>query len=462
MSRPAELTALCRDCAAAIPAGMRMCPHCRSRRLLQHPELHALQIAHLDLDSFFASVEIRDQPSLAGKPVAVGSEHRGVVAAASYVARMHGVRSAMPMFRALELCPDLVVVRPNMRKYSTVGGQVRDMMLELTPLVEPISIDEAYLDLSGTERLHGMSPAQCLAKLLRRIEREVGVTASVGLSYNKFLAKIASDLDKPRGFAVIGQAEACDVLAPMAVSTIWGVGPATAERLRGDGIITIADLRERDEYSLLKRYGVLGRQLHRFAHGRDDRPVQPGEEAKSVSNETTFEADLSALDALRRELWPLVEKVSQRMAKDEVLGRLVVLKLKTAEHKSFTRSKRLPAPSGSAEDIWLAAVELLEREADGRRYRLIGVGCSDLLDRSAPPDPDLFTVQLPPQATAPVSIEPPSPSARPIAQRDLLGDLVSVTRAKRRKIESAVGSLRSRFGQKAIGKGRGLGTPQDD
>ena len=358
----------------------RRCPSCGSRRSVRHRELHSLSLAHVDCDAFYASIEKRDNPGLADRPVIVGAHHRGVVAACCYVARLYGVRSAMPMFKALDLCPDAVVLAPDMRKYAAVGRTVRAMMRELTPLVEPLSIDEAYLDLSGTEGLRGSSPAVALVRLVRRLETEIGITASIGLSYNKFLAKVASDLDKPRGFKVIGRAEAAGFLAPQPVSLIWGVGRALEKKLQADGILTIGDLRERDEHWLVRRYGVMGRRLFRFARGQDDRRVEPSEPAKSISAETTFDRNLSDPADLEQRLGPLCETVARRAQAAGVSGASVVLKLKTADFHQLTRSRRLETPSRLAEDILEAGRRLLEKAADGSQFRLIGIGLSDLVD----------------------------------------------------------------------------------
>jgi DNA polymerase-4 len=252
-----RVPSLCRDCLAAFD-GPGRCPACRSPRTVTHPELRSLAIAHLDCDAFYASVEKRDDPSLRDRPVIVGGGHRGVVATACYIARIRGVRSAMPMFKALKLCPEAVVLRPRLERYAEVSRAIRGLMLELTPQVEPLSLDEAFLDLSGTFRLHRADPATLLARLQARIERELGVTASIGLSHNKFLAKVASDLDKPRGFKVVGRAETSGFLAPRPVSIIWGVGQAAVRALEADGIRTIADLRARDRAHLVRRFGALG------------------------------------------------------------------------------------------------------------------------------------------------------------------------------------------------------------
>src|SRR2546421_2067318 len=283
---------LCRDCLVDAPEGPR-CPACGSPRLVRHPELDTLTIAHVDCDAFYAAIEKRDDPSLADKPVIVGGGKRGVVATACYIARTFGVKSAMPMFKALKLCPGAIVVGPDMEKYARVGREVRALMLELTPLVEPVSIDEAFLDLSGTERLHGRPPATSLAAFARRVESALGITVSIGLSANKFLAKIASDLDKPRGFAVLARDEAVAFLAGKPVGFIWGVGKVAAARLQRDGFSSVGDLQRADETDLMKRYGVEGRRLWRLSRGIDDRFVNPEREVKSVFAETTFNQDIA-------------------------------------------------------------------------------------------------------------------------------------------------------------------------
>ncbi len=404
------------------PGMAARCPACGSPRLVRHAELAGLTIAHLDCDAFYASVEKRDDPTLRDKPVIVGGGRRGVVSAACYVARLYGVRSAMPMFKALKACPEAVVVRPDMEKYQRVGQQVRALMLAVTPLVEPLSIDEAFLDLTGTETLHHGCAARTLALLARQIERDIGVTASIGLSYNKFLAKVASDLDKPRGFAVIGRAEARDFLGKRPVGLIWGVGKALQARLAADGISTIGQLQERDEAGLVARYGSIGRRLARFARGDDDRSVEPDAPTKSVSAETTFERDLAAADALTAELWPLCERVAERLRHGGHAGRSVTLKLKTADFRLISRAHRLPAPTQLAEVIYQAALPLLAREVDGRRFRLIGVGTADLAD--------------------PVDADPV--------------DLFDPAGRQRAEIERAITAVRDRLGHDSIGKGRGL------
>ena len=372
------MAGLCRDCLADVPERSTRCRDCGSPRLVRHAELDRMSIAHVDCDAFYAAIEKRDNPSLADKPVIVGGGRRGVVATACYIARTHGVRSAMPMFEARRLCPHAHVIRPDMAKYAKVGREVRALMTGLTPLVEPLSIDEAFLDLTGTERLHGMTPAKTLARFALSVERELGITVSIGLSQNKFLAKIASDLDKPRGFSVFAPAEAPAFLAPRPVTFIWGVGKAMAAVLAREGFRTIADLQRADEAKLMRRFGAEGLRLGRLARGIDLRAVDPERETKSVSAETTLEEDLSAFRPLERLLWELSEKVSARLKAKGLAGTTVTLKLKSADFRLRTRARSLSAPTQLAAKIFAAARELLAREAGGTKFRLIGIGVSAL------------------------------------------------------------------------------------
>jgi DNA polymerase-4 len=385
------MSARCRGCGE--PAGRSRdwrCPRCGERRSTHHPELDRLAIAHMDCDAFYATVEKRDNPTLRHKPVIVGGSHRGVVAACCYVARLSGVRSAMPMFKALKLCPDAVVISPNMAKYRAVGEQVRTLMLTATPLVEPLSIDEAFLDLTGTHELHGGPPSRTLIRLARRIEEEIGITVSIGLASNKFLAKIASDLDKPRGFAVIGRAEAKEFLAPKPVSLIFGVGEAMRRQLAARGIVTIGQLQQMSERTLAAEFGAMGRRLYRFARGEDERRVDPDAPTKSISAETTFDEDLSAKESLLAELWPLAQTVSRRLKAAELAAQTVTVKLKTEDFRLLTRHRRLPDPTQLAETLYQAAKPLVEREADGRAFRLIGIGAETLVEGVLADQPDLL------------------------------------------------------------------------
>ncbi|WP_333631894.1 DNA polymerase IV [Agrobacterium cavarae] len=413
----------CRDCLAGQPEGTKRCRQCGSPRLLYHDELYDLSIAHIDCDAFYASVEKRDNPDLIDKPLIIGGGKRGVVSTACYIARIHGVRSAMPMFKALEACPDAVVIRPNMEKYSQVGRQVRTMMQDLTPLVQPISIDEAFLDLSGTERLHHDPPARVLAQFARRVEKEIGITVSVGLSYCKFLAKVASDLQKPRGFSVIGEREATRFLATRPVTTIWGVGKAFAATLEADGIRMISQLQEMEETDLMRRYGTMGQRLYRLSRGIDDREVHTNDPAKSVSAETTFFNDISRYEDLVPVLRSLSEKVAWRLKKNATAGQTVVLKMKTADFKSRTRNKRLEDPTQLADRIFRTGLSLLERETDGTKFRLIGIGVTDLCD--------------------PAQADPP--------------DLVDKTAGRRAAAEAAMDKLREKFGKGTVETGYTFG-----
>lgn len=416
------MATLCRDCLALSEAHARRCRACGSPRLVGHDRLNGFAIAHIDCDAFYAAVEKRDRPELADLPVIVGGGRRGVVSTACYIARIKGVRSAMPMFKALELCPEAVVVKPDMAKYVAVGREVRRLMQALTPLVEPISIDEAFLDLSGTEELHGGPPARTLAGLALKIEKELGLTISVGLSDRKFLAKIASDLDKPRGFSVLSAAEAPAFLAPRPVGFLWGVGKSLAERLNRDGIRTIADVQKLDYATLFSRYGAMGGRLAALSHGEDARRVEPDQADKSVSAETTFDRNIGERAELETILWQLSEKVALRLKAKSIAGHVVTLKLKSGDFRQKTRSRHLADPTNLAHRIDEVGRDLLAPECDGTRYRLIGIGVSDLC---AAEDAD------------------------PV-------DLIEPKRDKQKKAEGALDHIRARFGAAVIQSGRSL------
>lgn len=384
------MAGFCRDCLADVPERGARCIACGSPRLARHPAIARMSIAHVDCDAFYATIEKRDDPSLADKPLIVGGGQRGVVATACYIARTYGVRSAMPMFEARRLCPHAVVVPPDMAKYARVGRGVRTLMGELTPLVEPLSIDEAFLDLTGTERLHGMTPAKSLARFAGRVEREIGITISIGLSQNKFLAKIASDLDKPRGFSLLDLAEAPPFLAPRPITFIWGVGKAMGAALAREGYRTIADLQRAEETELMRRFGTEGLRLSRLSRGINSRSVNPDRETKSVSAETTLERDLADFRALERILWELCEKVSARLKAKELAGATVTLKLKSSDFRLRTRARSLGAPTQLAAKIFAAGRELLTRETGGTKFRLIGIGVSALAEAADADPADLI------------------------------------------------------------------------
>ncbi len=417
------MSALCLDCAREMSG--TACPSCGSRRVVSHPDLFDLAIAHVDCDAFYASVEKRDRPDLAGLPVIVGGGTRGVVTTACYIARLYGVHSAQPMFKALKLCPDAVVVRPDFSKYSAAAQQIRVLMEELTPLVQPLSIDEAALDLAGTAALHGARPAAVLARFARRVEAEVGITVSIGLAGNRLLAKIAAGRDKPRGFSVLGR-DAAAVLAGEKVGLLPGVGPVLERRLAGLGITHLAHLQALDDRAARARLGEDGPSLVRRARGEDVRLVNTERESKSISAETTFQADVSDVAGLERHLWRMAEKLGRRLREQELAAAGVVLKLKTARFASRTRNLRLPSPTQLPEVLFAAARGLLAREADGTAFRLIGIGANPLAEAGE-------------------------------ADR---GDLADPEAPRRRARWQAVEALRARFGEGAVVAGRGFGDPK--
>jgi DNA polymerase-4 len=412
------MPALCRDCDATAPGAT--CGKCGSARILNHPELLTLSIAHIDCDAFFASVEKRDRPELRDQPVIVGGGVRGVVSTCCYIARLSGVRSAMPMFKARALCPNAVIIRPDMAKYAAVSRQIRALLETLTPLVQPLSIDEAALDLSGTQALHRAPPAIILNRLARRIETEIGVTISIGLSHNRLLAKLAAERGKPRGFFVLG-AEAPALLAPEPVSLLPGIGPALAKRLNAMGITRIGQLAALDDRAARQKLGDDGPSLAARARGEDVRSVHTGRDTKSISAETTFNTDMSDLPSLEAELWDLCEKLGRRLRAEDYAAAGIVLKLKTADFLSRTRSQRLPNPTQLPEIIFETGRALLAREA-GAKYRLIGIGAAPLAAASLADQGDLADSQTP----------------------------------RRRARQAAIDSLRDRFGKTAIGRGRSL------
>ena len=416
------MPALCRDCLAEFEHGTR-CPNCGRPRIVRHDELWDLSIAHMDCDAFYATVEKRENPELADKPVIVGGGKRGVVSTACYVARIRGVRSAMPMFQALKLCPDAVVVKPRMELYVEVSRQIRALMEELTPSIEPLSLDEAFLDLTGTARLHGHPPAVMMARLVKRMREELGVTGSVGLSHNKFLAKIASDLDKPHGFSVIGKAETAEFLRPKSVRMIWGVGMASQEALERAGIRTFEDLLRWEQRDLIARFGSMGQRLYHLARGEDTRRVMRNAPIKSISNETTFNEDTGDHDLLDGHLWRMCEKVADRAKAKALAGRVVTLKVKRSDFKLITRRQSLGDATQMADRIYRVARGMLDGLERQGPWRLLGAGISEL-----------------------VSAE----------QADRGGDLLDPDAGKRAAAERATDAIRARFGDAAIVKGRAL------
>ncbi len=413
------MPALCRDCDAMV-AG-EICPSCGSARVVRHAELLELAIGHVDCDAFYASVEKCARPELRDLPVIIGGGARGVVSTCCYVARLYGVRSAMPMFKARSLCPQAVIIRPDMAKYAAVSAQVRALMEALTPLVQPLSIDEAVLDLSGTASLHGAAPAVTLNRFARRVERELGITVSIGLARNRLLAKLAAERGKPRGFSVLGS-EAAAVLAPEPVGLLPGVGPAQAKRFVALGLTRVGQLAALNDRDASRLLGEEGPGWAARARGEDPRPVRLEGEPQSISAETTFAEDLSRLADLEPPLWLLCEKLGRRLRGADQAAAGIVLKLKTASFVSRTRNQRLANPTQLPETLFEAARNLLRREADGTAFRLIGIGAAPL-----------------------------APAAR--ADRGDLADTVAVRRQAR---QEAIDRLRARFGASAVQHGRGL------
>ncbi len=417
------MNAICRECLWTGADAVTRCPACGSPRVVCDPELDRLSIAHLDCDAFYASVEKRDRPELRDRPVIVGGGVRGVVSTCCYIARQSGVHSAMPMFKALKACPDAVVIKPDFSKYVPESARIFGMVGELTPLVQTLSLDEAWIDLSGTERLNGGPPALQLIRLQKRIEDETGLGVSIGLAPNRFLAKIASELDKPRGFSVIGAANAQALLAPKSVRVLPGVGPVFGKTLISDGFATVGDLAAADVRDLVKRYGETGLRLHDLAHARDARSVNPEHDRRGMSAENTFNTDLTSLDELEAELWPLCEKVASKARRDGIASRVVVLKLRRTDFKIVTRRRTLPDPVQTARALFAVGRELL-KPALGRPYRLIGVGLADIQDAEDAP-----------------------------------AGLFASDAARALKTETAIDALRQKFGAAAVVAGRALKRP---
>ncbi|MGR3564591.1 MAG: DNA polymerase IV [Heliomarina sp.] len=421
------MASLCRECARALelPSQTKAarCPYCGSMRITTHEELFDLKIAHMDCDAFYASVEKRENPELADKPVIIGGGRRGVVSTACYIARIRGVRSAMPMFQALKLCPDAVIVKPRMSLYVEVSREIRKMMESLTPAVQPLSLDEAFLDLTGTQRLHGAPPAIMLARLVKRMKEELGVTGSIGLSHNKFLAKVASDLDKPRGFSLIGQKETADFLRDKPVRLIWGIGPSAQQSLEKVGIRSFSDLLRWDREELVTRFGSTGERLWHLARGEDHRRVSANEPVKSISKETTFNEDTADPEVLDGHLWRLSVQVADRAKARNLSGRVVTLKLKRIDHSSITRRHKLRSPTHMADTIYSEARALLDHASVLGPFRLIGCGLSELCEDSG---------------------------------AESQSDLLAPNHAQRINSEHATDAIRARFGPDAILKGRAL------
>ena len=417
-----RITSICRECLSTFDSKVLYCANCESLNLISHKEIEKLDIAHVDCDAFYASIEKRDNPKLKNSTVIIGGGKRGVVATACYLARIKGVRSAMPMYKALKLCPSAIIIKPNMSKYRDASRKIQNLMNQLTPLTEPISLDEAFLDLSGTKKLHKKIPAVLLAELSKKINQEVGISVSIGLSYNKFLAKICSDLDKPKGFSLLGRGDSKKFLSSQPVEILWGVGKILKRKLNDDGIKTISQIEELGIKEVINRYGSIGSHIYSLSQGKDLRRVVPQRQIKSISHETTFENDISDKEVLEKKLWSLCEKVSKRSKEKGLGGQTITLKLKTKEFKLISRSCTIDEPTQIGELIFQNSKTLLDREDDKVKYRLIGVGISNLKDSEL---------------------------------RDLY-DLINISKTKNAKIEYAIDDIRNKFGKDLIKKGRSI------
>ena len=417
-----RITSICRECLSTFDSKVLYCANCESLNLISHKEIEKLDIAHVDCDAFYASIEKRDNPKLKNSAVIIGGGKRGVVATACYLARIKGVRSAMPMYKALKLCPSAIIIKPNMSKYRDASRKIQNLMNQLTPLTEPISLDEAFLDLSGTKKLHKKIPAVLLAELSKKINQEVGISVSIGLSYNKFLAKICSDLDKPKGFSLLGRGDSKKFLSSQPVEILWGVGKILKRKLNDDGIKTISQIEDLGIKEVINRYGSIGSHIYSLSQGKDLRRVVPQRQIKSISHETTFENDISDKEVLEKKLWSLCEKVSKRSKEKGLGGQTITLKLKTKEFKLISRSCTIDEPTQIGELIFQNSKTLLDREDEKIKYRLIGVGISNLKDSELC---DLY-------------------------------DLINISKTKNAKIEYAIDDIRNKFGKDLIKKGRSI------
>ena len=415
-----KIIQFCRDCYNQSKEISNKCEICFSPRIIQHNEISNLEIAHIDCDAFYASVEKRDNPKLKNKPVIIGGGNRGVVSTACYIARIKGIHSAMPIYKAKKLCPEAIIISPNIKKYRIVSNQIRDLMKELTPIIEPISLDEAFLDLKGTYRLHKKIPAILLAKLVNKIENELNITASVGLSFNKYLAKVCSDLDKPKGFSVLGKNEAHFFLKDKPVNLLWGVGSKFKTKLNSDGIINIGQIQKMDEKELIKRYGVMGLHISQLSKGKDSRAVKANRQIKSISHEITFSKNIKNKKELEDILVNLSQKIAFRAKSSELGGKTINLKLKTKDFKLISRSKTISQPTQLERIIYKVAKELLYNEKNNYEYRLIGLGISELKE-------ERFCD---------------------------LGDLIDLKYNNEKNIDTAINSLRAKFGDNIIERGK--------
>ena len=399
-------------------------------------------IIHADMDAFYSSVEQRDQPELRGKPVLVGGSprSRGVVAAASYEARVFGCRSAMPMRTAVRLCPHAEIVRPQFSRYREVSAQIMSIFRDVSPLVEPLSLDEAFIDV--THRVNeGATPAELGQWIRDRVNRETRLTVSCGVATSKSVAKIASDQDKPDGLTVVPPGREAAFLAPLSISDLWGVGPKTAERLRGAGLETIGDLAERPLPWLVDRFGSRGEWFWQLARGEDDRGVSVERETKSISSETTFAEDVGGEGKLSAIVSEQAHSVAKRLTEHGMRARTVQIKLRLSDFTTFTRQRTLPSPTLDAALIERTALELLRQQLSPvRKFRLVGVGVSGLEQRGLEAQLSMFD-----QFGEP-SVEPPESTAR---------------RERQRVVDEAVRELNERYGGDIVHFGAELGSAEE-
>jgi DNA polymerase-4 len=379
-------------------------------------------IIHADMDEFFAAVEKLDNPALRGKPLLVGGDPagRGVVSTASYEAREFGCHSAMPMARAIRQCPDAIVLPVRGKRYRHVSEEIFEIMGEFTPLIERLSVDEAFLDITGTERLLG-PPPRVAADVKSRVKSRTGLTVSVGVAPNKFLAKLASDLEKPDGLTIIEPDRIHEVLDPLGIRKLWGVGPAAAKRFEKLNIRTVGQLRKASPDMICAQLGSGGEQLQRLAAGLDDRPVTPDSRAKSIGQEQTFGADIDDLDELTRVLLDQTQQVARRLRQNQLKARTVTLKLRYGDFTTLTRSTTSDEPTDVTELLWRRAHGLLTDWAAGKRrpLRLLGVTASQLIGRAG-------------------------------VQGSLFGD---PSEDKQHRLDQAVDEIANRFGDGAINRG---------
>ena len=417
-----KIVSVCRECFKTFIIKKEFCDKCYSVNIISNDEIENLNIAHVDCDAFYASIEKRDNPNYKNNPLIIGGGKRGVVATACYIARTKGVKSAMPMYKALKLCPEAIIIKPNIQKYKKASDKINKLMKEMTPLVEPLSLDEAFLDLSGTTRLHKKIPAVLLAELSKKIIEEVGISVSIGLSYNKFLAKICSDIDKPRGFSIINKEEAPNYLQDKPVELLWGVGKTLKHKLNNDGIKTIGQIKEMKLNEVISKYGAIGSHIFKLSNAEDNRVIKPFRKVKSISHETTFDKDTNDEVFLKKILWDLCEKVSNRSKNKGLGGNTINIKIKTKDFKLISRSITIDEPTQIEEIIFQAAKLLLLREINTNKFRLLGVGLSNLKEAEIC---DLY-------------------------------DLINIDSNRDKKIEFAMDSIRNRFGINLIKKGRSI------